>query len=186
MNEWRGKTVSSAPFSIPFIMDVILWNLIWPGNVPGLLQTFARSLCTNAWAQNDAHFRMFIFSSQNQQPLFPLKTQIQLSWQLIVQATLKKKTNRTVLLVLWGFKIRAQYLPFSAPSSLKNGALLEDMGEHWRYSSKLAEPQWCLVLVTTHNSQCLQEPVPQGRLKWNHFHFKQRPGRRTSSNYIKC
>lgn len=63
--------------------------------------------------------------------------------------------------MILGFKTRAQYLPFSAPSSSKNGALLEDMGEYWRYSSKLAEPQCCLVLVTTHNSQSL---CPRGDL----------------------
>lgn len=157
-----------------FILAVTLQNLTWAENVPGLLQTFAKSLCANAWAQNDAHFRIFItelttFSSQNCMPVNST-------------SNTNKISHRTVLL---GFKIRAEYLHFSAPSSLKNGALLEDMGEYWRYSSKLAEPQRCLVLVTTHNSQCLQKPVPKGRLKWNNFHFKQRPGWRTSSNYNK-
>lgn len=70
-------------------MAVTLQNLTWAENVPELLQTFAKCLCTNAWAQNDVHFRIFIFSSHNQQPLFPLKTLIQTAWQLIVQATLK-------------------------------------------------------------------------------------------------
>lgn len=59
------------------------------------------------------------------------------------------------------FLIRAKHLPFLVPSSLKNGALLEDVGEHWRYSSRLAQRQCCLVLVSTHSLGCLQQAMPE-------------------------
>lgn len=52
-------------------------------------------------------------------------------------------------------------MPFLVPSSLKNGALLEDVGEHWRYSSRLAQCQCCLVLVSTHSLGCLQQAMPE-------------------------
>lgn len=66
--------------------------------------------------------------------------------------------------MLLGFKIRAQYLPFSARSSSKNGALLKDTGEYWRYSSKLAEPQCCLVLVLHTIPSAFRSLCPRGDL----------------------